>query len=213
MAKFIGNAPDDLGLLDISPTEMMFWLYCPIKLPNSLEIYTPPNLVQFWEFIAACMEAHDPVDWYGKYIYLTAKTLWVNPDNTGQREGWHCDGYGTTDINYIWADSEPTTFCPLPALVSCPDDHPSALKQMAALGEAHPPVLYPVKHILRMDDTVLHRVSDFQKAGMRSFLKLTVSEHKFNLKGNSVNHLIPEFEYVAERKEERNSEVRLVDHT
>ena len=29
-----GALPKDLGLIDLSPVEMMFWMYCPISTPE-----------------------------------------------------------------------------------------------------------------------------------------------------------------------------------
>lgn len=212
MSKIYGVAPSDLGLVDISPTEMLFWLYCPIKNRKSNEIILPKNLKQFWEIVQACMDDCDPSVWYDRYVYITAKTLWVNPENTGQRAGWHCDGYLTSDINYIWTDSNPTIFSVTDDLVEFSNDHNTALKEMEEVGNLNMNITYPLKHVLRMDQRVLHRVADFKTSGMRSFVKISVSEHPFNLKGNSINHdLVMNWDY-SERSDSRNPEVHLTDH-
>lgn len=211
-ARVYGTAPINLGLVDLSPTEMMFWLYCPIKLPNSLDIVMPTNLAQFSPIVEACWEdAQD--QWESRYVYLTAKTLWVTHENPGQRRGWHCDGFMTDDLNYIWYDSEPTVFAVPDQLVSFTQEHAQSLVEMEFIGEMTPPTTYPVKNLLRLDDKVLHRVGDFAGAGMRSFVKLSVSRHPFNLVGNSVNHeLAPNWSY-EKRSAERNPEVaKLDDH-
>jgi len=212
--KIYGAAPIDLGKVDLSPTEMLFWLYCPIKLSNIDEIVVPPNLEQFWPIINACWDASDPAEWHSRYVYLTAKTLWVTNDNPAQRRGWHCDGFMTDDVNFIWYDSEPTVFAVGPELVAFTQEHKKALEEMDAAGEAFRNFSYPVKHLLRLDQTVLHRVGDFGAPGMRSFVKLSVSRHPFNLVGNSVNHaLAPDWQY-AKRSATRNPEVaKLDDHS
>lgn len=211
MPKIYGAAPVNLGLVDISPKEMLFWLYCPIKLPNSNEINIPDNLKQFWNVIEACMNDCDPQTWYERYVYITAKTLWVTHENPGQRRGWHCDGFMTDDLNYIWSDSNPTMFCVLDELISFTQDHTIGLDEMDKVAEANPSITYDLKHVLRLDETVLHRVGDFPKAGMRSFVKVSVSKHPYNLVGNSINHaLAPDWNYQT-RAVERNPEVAKMD--
>lgn len=212
-AKIYGTAPLDLGKIDISPAEMMFWLYCPIKMPGSTEIVMPSNLQQFFPIVEACMEECDSATWRERYVYLTAKTLWVTHENPGQRRGWHCDGFMTDDLNYIWYDSEPTVFCVPEVRMSFTQEHKAALEEMDEAANWGPNITYPLKHLLRLDQTVLHRVGDFGAPGMRSFVKLSVSRHPFNLVGNSVNHaLAPDWSY-AHRLAERNPEVaRVNDH-
>jgi len=200
-------------LVNLSPTEMMFWLYAPIKDRSASQLIVPPNLQQFSPIIEACWEDCDSQVWFDRYVYLTAKTLWVTHENPAQRRGWHCDGFMTTDLNYIWYDREPTVFWEPPELVGITQEHKQALIEMDALGESGHNRTYPVKSLLRLDQTVLHRVGDFVAPGMRSFVKLSVSEHPFNLVGNSINHeLRPDWHY-AERSATRNPEVApLVDH-
>lgn len=37
------NLPQDLGLIDLSPTEMLYWMYCPVSIPGKRFII-PDNL-------------------------------------------------------------------------------------------------------------------------------------------------------------------------
>lgn len=90
-----GAPPVDLGLVDISPVEMMFWLYCPIKLPGMHAEKLPANLDQFHPLVDAVFTDMVTMrgggdDWHNSYVYLTAKTLWCSPDNPGNRPDWHC---------------------------------------------------------------------------------------------------------------------------
>ncbi len=213
--KIYGTAPADVGLLELSPTEMLFWLYCPIKLPDSDEVIVPDNLKQFWPIIEACMEDCGSERWRRDFVYLTAKNVFTTPDNTAQRPGWHCDGFMTDDLNYIWADREPTLFWTPPALVALPQSHSDSLSEMTNFTSLYPQYerTYPLKQLLRLDQTVIHRVADFWASGMRAFVKLSVSRHPFNLIGNSINHqLTPDWHY-ANRSAERNPEVaRQADH-
>lgn len=217
LPRIYGTAPINLGLVDFSPTEMMFWLYCPIKLPGTLgEIYVPDNLKQFMPIVEACMEDCGEDIWRDRFVYITAKNVFTTPDNTAQRPGWHCDGFMTTDLNYIWADREPTLFWVPPNPFPLPQDHAESILEMQNDVQLFPQYCrtYPLKHLLRLDQTVIHRVADFQASGMRAFVKVSISEHPFNLVGNSINHRLSSDWQYATRSADRNPEVaRQTDFT
>lgn len=205
MPKY-GNEPVDLGLVDLSPVEMMFWLYCPVKVPGGLPIL-PPNLHQFRRILDAveadlftCFAGR----WAASYIYLTAKTLWVTHENPGNRRGWHSDGFMTNDLNYIWSDSRGTLFWTPEHRVDFTQDHLASLDEMEAVAEPGPHVVYPDMHLLRLDETVIHRVADFDAPGVRTFVKVSVSEHQYRLAGNSINHEIWLGDDYAPRADHRN---------
>jgi hypothetical protein len=205
MDKIYGAPPVDLGLIDLSPVEMMAWLYCPIKIAKSQMLYIPENLRQFHPIINAVVDDLYQMDglYYVSYIYITAKTLWVTADNPGNRPGWHSDGFMTDDLNYVWSDRNGTLFWEPAERVSFTQDHTASLKEME-ICESGPHKIYPDKHLLRLDQSVMHRVADVKQAGMRSFVKVSVSQHVYNLAGNSINHKIgPLGTYVA-RTAERN---------
>lgn len=211
--KIYGTAPIDLGLIDLDPKEMLFWLYCPIKLAGELKLVVPDNLKQFLPIVYTAMQDAGMERWKRDYVYITAKNVWTTPDNTAQRPGWHCDGFMTDDLNYIWQDREPTLFWEQPDLVELTQDHAVSMEEMATLAHVFPEneCTYPLKHLLRLDQTVIHRVADFSGAGMRAFVKVSVSQHPFNLVGNSINHeLAPDWHY-AHRSAERNPEVARQD--
>lgn len=211
-----GNLPTDLGIIDLDPSEMMFWMYLPISVPNSLVYNLPPNLRMFSPLIDIARA--DAGDFFiDSYVYLTAKTLWVEGDYIGNRPGWHIDGYGTNDLNYIWADRAPTEFMKVDPMVSLSDDCDISLKQMedlAAWGEQLGMMLgkqycsfhtYPDKHLLKLDNTVIHRSPVGFGSGMRTFVKISISPERYNLKGNSINHLLPETHWpLVDRQIVRN---------
>lgn len=206
-----GAPPVDLGLVDMSPVEMMSWLYCPIKLAFSVDEEIPDNLKQFSPLIDRVAEDVGADRWHENYVYITAKTLWVNAENLGNRPGWHSDGFMTDDLNYIWADANPTVFWVRNRRISFTADHNLALIEMAHC-EADPDnhVTYPLKHLLRLDQTVMHKVATNITAGMRTFVKISVSQHKYTLKGNSINHrLAPDWQY-GERTAERNDPAKVI---
>lgn len=219
MDKIYGVRPNPLGKVDISPREMMFWLYCPIKMRNvvykgidDLLATTPANLHQFAPIIERALDSVLP-DWLASsYVYITAKTLWVTPDNPGNRPGWHSDGFMTDDLNFIWADSNPTLFWEPEKRFAFTQDHYASLAEMEVVAEPDTANhhTYDDKTLLLLDQRVVHRVADITEAGMRTFVKISVSKHRYNLLGNSINHLLsPDWDY-AERKEERNHPIARV---
>lgn len=204
MTEIYGAPPVDLGLIDISPKEMMFWLYCPVKLPGRFPVTLPANLNQFIGFFPSIYE--DCRDrWFDSYVYITAKTLFVTADNPGNRPGWHSDGFMTDDLNYIWSDANGTLFWEPQNCVSFVQDHMASLDEMEAAANVGPHVTYPDKHLLRLDQSVIHRVADVKTPRVRSFVKVSVSNDKYDLVGNSINHeLAPDWQYF-ERNADRNA--------
>lgn len=204
MRRIYGNPPVDLGIIDLYPREMMFWLYCPIKLPGMMSVSAPDNLAQFkpiWDTVRTDAVAA----WPHSYVYLTAKTIHVSKENPGNRPGWHSDGFMTDDINYIWSDCNGTLFWEPDTLVSFVEDHRASLAEMQEAADLGPHKAYPDRHLLRLDQTVIHRVADVDTPRVRTFVKVSVSRHKYDLIGNSINHeLAPDWTY-HERNEDRNS--------
>lgn len=202
MAEY-GFPPVDLGRVDLAPVEMMFWLYCPVKLIGSTETVIPTNLMQFLPLLE---QVKDDCRnrWRENYVYLTAKTLWVSPENPGNRPGWHSDGFMTDDLNYVWSDRDGTLFWEPEQPCAFTQDHVASLAEMATAASAGPTKQYPDKHLLRLDESVIHRVADFAAPAMRSFVKISISRHRYNLVGNSINHLLPVNWDLAPRAAERN---------
>lgn len=179
-----GSLPEDLGLIDLSPKEMMFWMYCPIKMPYG-QIFLPDNLVQFKPIIDKVLEN----EYVGSsFMYITAKTLWVSGEYIGNRPGWHIDGFGSEDINYIWYDRAPTEFIRGDFVVS--NDHIESMIEMERFANHLDSITYKPKHLLRLDNTVIHRSPIYFASGMRSFVKISLSKNVYNLEGNSINHLL-----------------------
>lgn len=203
-----GEAPIDLGRIDICPVEMMFWQYCPIKLPGTWDTITPPNLRQFWPVVNAALD-DCKARWFESYIYITAKTMWVSPENPGNRPGWHSDGFLTDDLNYVWSDVSPTVYWEPPQRIAFRADHNLSLYEMRAAAEHDTGnhKRYADKHLMRLDQRVIHKVDDRAMGGMRSFVKVSVSHHPYALIGNSINHALPTNWTYAPRSVERNDPI------
>lgn len=204
-----GALPEDLGLIDISPVEMMCWMYCPVFTPTA-DWSIPANLEQFRPIVEAVIlrEGLTALE-DGRYVYITAKTLWVSGDYIGNRPGWHSDGFGTDDVNYIWYDRAPTEF--IEARASLPTDCDASMDAMAWLAERAEVVTYPNKHLLRLTPAVIHRSPVNFEAGMRTFVKVSISKDIYNLEGNSINHELGENWLLVPRLPERNHPARLIN--
>lgn len=196
----VGNLPVNVGVIGKQFDEMLFWQYCPIKAPGG-NVKIPETLKQFYDIILA-VKTHDPGEYYNSYVYLTAKTLWVSGDYIGNRPGWHIDGFGTDDINYVWADRAPTEFIAGEWHIS--DDCDISLQEMEELGGNNTIFTYPDQSLLRLDNTVIHRSPVGFEPGMRTFVKVSLSKNIYNLKGNSVNHLLDLDIRYEERQATRN---------
>jgi len=206
-APIYGRPPIDMGFMDLECGEALFWLYCPIKLPQSA-LAIPMNLRQFIPIVHAVREDLAPHSWTQSYVYITAKTLWVEPGAPGNRPGWHSDGFLTKDINYIWYNMNPTVFWEPDFQVAFEADHQKSLPEMDNICSAAPDThkVYPNKHLLLLDQTVIHRVNPDPQPGFRTFVKVSVSDQVYALEHNSINHMLPEFSPTYQpRKAERNN--------
>lgn len=196
-----GALPIDLGPIYISPVEMMFWMYCPIATPRESVIYPVENLWQFSPIIDA-VRAHVPQKFATSYVYLTAKTLFVSGECGGTRPGWHSDGFGTHDVNFIWYDSAPTEF--IEADFTLPPDCADAMEKITAWANARPTITYPCRHLLALTPSVIHRPPTTFEPGVRSFVKVSLSADRYNLEGNSINYRLDEHWPNVPRQVERN---------
>lgn len=109
----------------------------------------------------------------------------------------------TDDLNYIWSHRNSTELWQPPYRCTFTQDHHASLAEMEVMAKLGPVKSYADKHLLRLDETVIHRVAENFTSGMRSFVKVSVSAHRYNLDGNSINHAFPEWDY-APRGAERN---------
>lgn len=214
-----GAAPKDLGCIELDTSEMMFWLYLPIKMPASLRsgYAFPAQLAKFEplvrEVFADVYGTYGQQRWLDSYVYLSVKVLHVTPDAPGNRPGWHSDGFMTNDLNYIWADRNPTEFFEAFPLFRVSEDHSKSLEEFDTYA-THPftdgvfadqTYHAKVNHLYRLDQTVIHRVSPNVETGKRAFVKVSVSDQPYVQLGNSINHDLPEHPLpTLERKADRN---------
>lgn len=201
-----GRLPHSIGQYSVPCKEMMFYQYLPIKLIGQTEITIEDRLKVFSELIGT--SCCDFIGVFGldkyvqSYVYLTAKCMFQQNNCSFNRPGYHADGFMTDDINYIWSDCLGTIFNTTEFQLS-KDDSKSIL-QMEKQAKAKNEVIYPDGTLLRLDQFNIHKVAPVNTPRMRTFLKLSFSADKYDLIGNSRNHLLNYNWEMRERKKERN---------
>lgn len=195
-----GGAPTDLGAVNLSPSEMCYVQYMPVMMPKQ-GIKVPRNMKWCLPLIAVAADHKDGFD----YMYLTAKHYYTNTKGCN-RPGWHSDGFMTGDMNIIWYDCHPTQFCVQGFRLS--HDHSQSMIEMEQQARPESVIEYPSGHALAMSQSVIHRVNTSDFEGMRTFVKISLSNSKYNLKGNAHNHMFDYSWDMVERSEHRNHPTR-----
>lgn len=189
MTEF-GAPPRPVRGFDLRETfvEVMHYMYLPVLMPGT-EVRLPERL----NFARPLIEVattnfrsttgNEPL-----YVYLTARRGYATPGNPLNRPGWHTDGFGTDDVNYVWTDSFPTLFACHEFEGICPMDHVRSLAQFEE--QARVTDLAPLGYLVRLDQYVVHSAPEIPApGGMRSFIKISFSGDRYNLVGNSHNYL------------------------
>lgn len=200
-----GEPPHAVAEFVPSWDEFMHYLYLPILMPETETCSTCDGEAQMGfripERLAFAREAVDLAcidycmmlggDLNDTYVYLTARRGYATPDNPINRPGWHCDGFGTDDMNYVWCDRWPTEV----AVQNFGEISPDHIVSVAEFkSRIHPPSVREINPftLYRFTPFVVHAApyaSVPSRGGMRSFLKISFSKHRYNLVGNSHNYL------------------------
>lgn len=207
------HLPVDLGEFNIHSPEVMYYLYLPIKEPGEHECKLPDERLEFIRPLISRLWMDDSARYERDFLYATIKKMFVGGGVTANRPGWHCDGFLSDDLNYVWYDCVPTVF--IEGQFSITPDHTESLRefeqqceQSSSIWDKHPTklVVYPNKHLLKLDDRVIHKVeTNVPEQVMRTFVKLTLSKERFNLKDNSRNPLLPYSGELYDRSVVRNN--------
>lgn len=190
-----GNAPESMGIWNLKFEEYMHYMYLPIMIPESDVIEIPDNLSFAHEMIVRVIESEWSRGGRGvhSHIYVTARRGYATPGNPLNRPGWHSDGFGTDDINYVWTDRFPTLFA-IGDFGDISTDHIRSSEQFTERAGDLPRVAmktYQDKELLRLDPSVIHAAPPIPApGGERSFFKISFSNSRYNLKGNAHNHLL-----------------------
>jgi hypothetical protein len=181
-----GQEPTIIKVIPIdlvkAKVEMCFVQYLLILMVDEAIWKIPDNLKWIEQFIPF-LDVGD-----GDYVYVSVKHLFVTPDNMGNRPGWHSDGFGTDDLNYIWTDKFPTEFSIQVFTLS--EDHHLSLIEIEEQVKPESIRTYGDNMFIRLDKFNIHRLPVQDKSGFRTFVKFSVSKEKYNLQGNAHNYLI-----------------------
>lgn len=178
--------------------EYMHYLYLPVKMAGDPYVALPPRL----DFLRVLVHGAIATEEWDGYVYVTARRGWASPDNPLNRPGWHTDGFGSTDINFIWTDKFPTRFAVNP-FVDISDSHVLSAKQFE--HQVKTVVTYPERTVLRLDPFVVHATPEIpEPGGERSFFKISLGRERYNLLGNSHNYLLEYDWKMWSRSEIRN---------
>lgn len=205
-----GHAPETVGVYDLDFTEYMHYMYLPVSLPDSRGVIALPPRLEFARKMitdAIVMERIEKrTEW--AYIYVTARRGYATPGNPLNRPGWHADGFGTEDINYVWTDAFPTLFAEQ-RFESISAEHGASMTQFEAQIAAGFVTTYPDRTLLRLDPFVIHAAPEIPTpGGERSFFKVSFSNDRYNLIGNSHNHLLDYDWPMYSREQLRNDPAR-----
>jgi len=196
MDNSYGATPDPVALFPLNFTEFMHYQYLPVFMPG-VGGFRIPDRLQFLEPMvekAVEREARNHFDCdgglEGRYVYLTARHGWATPENPLNRPGWHCDGFGTEDTNYIWWVGCGTRFAFM-EFESISPNHQRSMDQFEhQIKEDAVFDTFPSRVLYRLDPYVVHSTPIIPSPGqMRSFVKISISRHRYNLEGNSHNYL------------------------
>lgn len=210
MNGWYGSPPINCGRVTLVWDEFMHYLYLPVKLPGAASAIALPDNLRFVEPALDLAIAYTPRGILARsHIYVTARRGFATPDNPLNRPGWHCDGFGTDDINFVWWDRFSTRFA-IQMFDGISDDHIASMAQFEQQVDPQRVQTLPDETLYRLDPYVVHTTPDDVPPGgaMRSFLKISVSPHRHNLKGNSHNHLLDYDWPMVDRDEIRNDPAR-----
>lgn len=205
MTTFKGEAPVSIGFYDVTLSEVMYYLYLPVYMEgygdHELSVMLPPNVECCRGMILDAM-TRSPRRY--KYAYLSARKGWATPDNPLNRPGWHCDGFGTNDLNFVWWNGPGTRFA-VGDFGEISDDHVESLVQFERAvrmdgvrqpyqSETPVPKLNvfspPYGNLYMITPRVVHATPLIGAPGcMRQYIKISLSDERYNLENNSHNYL------------------------
>ncbi|AXC36304.1 hypothetical protein SEA_FORK_78 [Microbacterium phage Fork] len=211
-----GNAPELHGIWDLEFEQYMHYMYLPIAIPDDpqFDFTLPPELEFARELIEHAwnteINEHDNL-W--THVYVTARRGFATPGNPLNRPGWHSDGFGTPDINYVWTDRYPTLFA-IGDFGEISDDHLESTRQFEERAAGLYQSTHADKTLMRLDPSVIHTAPPIPApGGERSFFKVSFSNTRYNLKGNAHNYMLNYDWPMYDRATVRNDPSRAQDDT
>lgn len=175
----------------------MYYLYLPVKMRDTSDVRIPENVKGLWPLIEEAMTvaARSNRDIHADYVYLSARKGWATPDNPLNRPGWHSDGFGTEDLNFVWWRGTGTRFA-IGDFGIVPEDHITSLEHFERIAQHSGKVKivedYPERCLYEIDPYVVHATPNMTSSAWRQYVKVSISTERYNLENNSHNYL---FEY------------------
>lgn len=167
--------------------EYMHWLYCPVEQEGLIRF--PANLTFLTGMYYTARSYLFNLGFQYKYGYITARRGWATPDNPINRPGWHTDGFGTADRNFIWWSNNSTRFA-IQKFENISEDHTVSMQQFEEQVREETIVTFPDQWLMLLDPFVVHTTPEIASPGCeRAFVKISFSNQQYNLKGNSHNYL------------------------
>ena len=183
-----GKAPELIGNYPLGGWhEYMHYMYLPVIMPERPGLRMPERLSFAADMVQAAIDHEAPSAF--TYAYVTARRGYATPGNPLNRPGWHGDGFGTDDINYVWTDRYPTMFA-IQDFTGISENHSESMDQFEQQISPFNIHVYDDRDLLRLDQYVIHSAPDIPApGGERSFFKISFSNNRYNLAGNSHNYL------------------------
>lgn len=212
-----GKPPVLLGQFDFSLTEVMYYLYLPVVMEREVE--AKRSIIRLPRNVECCRpmieHALKSTQRRYNYVYLSARKGWATPDNPLNRPGWHCDGFGSEDINFVWWRGPGTRFA-IGDFGEISDNHNLSMTQFEVRIREATATFWvkdrrdiridnpPAGYLYGLDPYVVHATPLLTRGCMRQFVKISLSDHRYDLYNNSHNYL---FDYdwpMQDREETRN---------
>lgn len=225
MGYLYGQPPLTVSGFSFDWHEYLHYLYLPVVMPgeegedDDWGLRLPQRLEFARPLIHAVMDQEiiSGTDMESIYVYVSARRGFAHPGNPLNRPGWHADGFGSDDRNYVWSDRWPTRYAVGPihrAFGGISDDHRISAQQFDAICEH--PAMYDVEvysgepdTLYRLDPAVVHSTPIIPApGGDRSFIKISVSPARYNLLGNSHNYLFDYDWHMWPRDAVRNDPIK-----
>lgn len=205
-----GAKPEVFGVFDLDFYEYMHYLYLPVLMDDDggLQVDVPKRLAFAEPVLVAAQLEEQRRGNVWNYAYVTARRGFATPGNPLNRPGWHADGFGTEDVNYVWTDRFPTLFAEQ-SFTGISDGHNASMTQFADQIEVGAIRTYADRTLLRLDQQVIHAAPEIPApGGERSFFKVSFSNERYALRGNSHNNLLDYDWPMLSRTMERNDPSR-----
>lgn len=212
MKNRYGQLPQVVDYIEIASKEMLFYQDMLLKLPGETECAIEKRLMQYHEIIASAInnfiENFGISAYRNHHVYISAKNLFQKKGSSFNRMGWHCDGFMSNDVTYIWSDKNPTVFNFSEFKLS--QDHSLSMREMQEQADEKNNMCYDNFTLVRINQYNVHKVADVLEDGLRTFIKISFSLDKFDLKGNAINYDLDYKWDFKPRATERNTPQSMV---